>query len=105
MLRLSDAPIDQAEYQWRLSTPVSTMLLALLAVPLGRSRPRQGRFARLTGAVVIYAVYFNLLGIGRTWVEQGSIDAMWVVSSGFAVFVVAFYVPWHRVFKSVGIRA
>ena len=104
VLRVSQAPIDQAEYQWRLSTPVSTMLLALLAVPLGRSRPRQGRFARLTGAVVIYAVYFNLLGIGRTWVEQGSTDAMWVVSSGFALFVIAFYLPWHRVLKLVGIR-
>jgi lipopolysaccharide export system permease protein len=103
-LRASGTPVDQAEYQWRLSTPVSTMLLALLAVPLGRSRPRQGRFARLTGAVVIYAIYFNLLGIGRTWVEQGSPDSMWWVSSGFALFVVAFYVPWHRLLNGLGVR-
>lgn len=105
VLRASDAPGDLAEYQWRLSTPVSTMLLALLAVPLGRSRPRQGRFARLTGAVVIYAVYFNLLGIGRTWVEQDGGDSMWWISSGFAVFVAAFYLPWHRLFRLLGLRS
>jgi len=103
-LRGSSSPLDQAEYQWRLSAPVSTMLLALLAVPLGRSRPRQGRFARLTAAVVIYAVYFNLLGIGRTWVEQGATDALWVVSSGFAVFVLALYLPWPRIGKRLGLR-
>ena len=104
VLRRSPDDFDQAEYQWRLSTPVSTMLLALLAVPLGRSRPRQGRFARLTGAVVIYAVYFNLLGIGRTWVEQGGTASLWWVSAGFAVFVAALYVPWFRVLRPLGIR-
>ena len=34
---------DIAELQWRLSTPVSTLLLALLAIPLSRTAPRQGR--------------------------------------------------------------
>ena len=71
-------------------------LLALLAVLLGRSRPRQGRFARLTGAVVIYAVYFNVLGIGRTWVEQGTAVTLWWVPATFAVCIVLAYVPWAR---------
>lgn len=99
VLRESDAPIDQAEYQWRLSAPVSTILLALLAVLLGRSRPRQGRFARLTVAVIIYAVYFNVLGIGRTWVEQGSAATLWWVPVAFAVVIVLGYVPWARWFR------
>ncbi len=98
VLRESDAPVDQAEYQWRLSAPVSTILLALLAVQLGRSRPRQGRFARLTVAVVIYAVYFNVLGIGRTWVEQGTALTLWWVPASFAVGIVLAYVPWARWF-------
>ncbi|GAG87778.1 unnamed protein product, partial [marine sediment metagenome] len=42
-LALSRRPKDRAEYQWRISTPITTLLLALLAVPLSRSRPRQGR--------------------------------------------------------------
>ena len=97
VLRESDAPVDQAEYQWRWSTAASTMLLALLAVPLGRSRPRQGRFARLTLAVVIYAVYFNALGIGRTWVEQGTAETLWWVPLTFALAIVAAYLPWPRI--------
>ena len=97
VLRESDAPADQAEYQWRWSTAVSTMLLALLAVPLGRSRPRQWRFARLTLAVIIYAVYFNALGIGRTWVEQGTSLTLWWVPMTFAAMIVLAYLPWARI--------
>jgi len=97
VLHESDAPIDRAEYQWRMSTPISTVLLALLAVPLGRSRPRQGRFARLTLAVVIYAVYFNVLGISRTWVEQGTATSMWWVPQIFAASIALAFLPWPRI--------
>ena len=102
VLRNSLDAQDQAEYQWRLSTPVSTMLLALLAVPLGRSKPRQGRFGRLTLAIAIYAVYFNLLGIGRSWVEQGAADSMWWVSMIFGLIVCGFYLPWRYLAKIFG---
>ena len=37
----STAPKDIAEYQWRITTPVGTILLALIAVPLARSAPRR----------------------------------------------------------------
>jgi lipopolysaccharide export system permease protein len=101
VLRESDAPVDQAEYQWRMSTPISTMLLALLAVPLARSRPRQGRFARLTLAVVIYAVYFNALGISRTWVEQGTASTLWWVPLTLAAAIGLAYMPWSRIASRV----
>ena len=104
VLRESDAPVDQAEYQWRLSTPISTVLLALLAVPLARSRPRQGRFARLTMAVIIYAVYFNALGISRTWVEQGTSSSLWWVPLTFAGAIAIAYLPWSRAFQRLGFR-
>jgi lipopolysaccharide export system permease protein len=43
----SSAPVDRAELQWRLSVPISVVVLAILAVPLTRSSPREGRNARL----------------------------------------------------------
>jgi len=43
-----------AEIQWRLAMPISTFLLALLAVPLSEIRPRQGKFTQLFPAVLIY---------------------------------------------------
>ena len=69
-LLASERKDDIAELQWRFSMPVSTLLLAMLAVPLSRSSPRQGRYASLFIAVLIYIVYSNLLGVAQTWVEQ-----------------------------------
>jgi lipopolysaccharide export system permease protein len=94
-LELSQAtmPPEVAEFQWRLSTPVSMFLLALAAIPLSRSRPRQGRYAKMLLALVIYAVYFNLLDVSRSWVEQGSASHIWWVPGLLALLVVGMYVP------------
>ncbi len=70
-------PEHMAELQWRLSLPVSAALLALLAVPLSRTSPRQGRYARLLLAVVLYFIYSNGLGIARNLVERGELSA-WI---------------------------
>jgi lipopolysaccharide export system permease protein len=91
----STNPADKSEYQWRLSTPVTTVLLALLAIPLSRSRPRQGRYARLLLAFVIYAAYYNLIGVGRTWVEQQAVSNIWWAPALLALLVVLLYLPWH----------
>jgi len=93
----SDNPKDQAEYQWRISNPVTTMLLALLAIPLSRSKPRHGRYAKLLLAFLIYAAYYNLIGISRTWVEQQTATTIWWAPSLLAAVVAAFYFPWHAV--------
>ena len=70
---------DLAERQWRLSTGITTLLLATLAFQLSRNRPRQGRFLKVLVAVGLYAIYFNLMGIARTWVEQGAAPVIWWV--------------------------
>lgn len=67
----SDDPGDRAELQWRLSVPLSIILLALLAVPLGKMQPRQGRYARLFWGVLVYIIYFNALSIAQVQVERG----------------------------------
>lgn len=80
---------DRAELQWRLSTPVSTLLLALVALQLTATGPREGRYARLPAALAIYAVYYNLLGLGRSWVENGTTATLWwaplVLGGGLAL--------------------
>ena len=53
--------IDMAEFQWRVSLPLSVLILALIAVPLARVRPRYGRFAKFLPAIAIYIIYYNLL--------------------------------------------
>jgi len=72
-LAMSDAAKDIAEYQWRLSTPLATLSLALLAVPLSRSSPRQGRHTSIIVAIAVYAGLFVLMSAVRSWVADGKI--------------------------------
>lgn len=55
----------KAELHWRLALPLSTMILAMLAIPLSRVKPRQGKYARFFPAFLIYLFYVNLLFVGR----------------------------------------
>jgi lipopolysaccharide export system permease protein len=78
----SVALADRAELHWRLSLPLSLIVLALLAVPLSRSSPREGRYGRLGIALFVYLIYTNLLSIGRFWIERGVVNeaaGMWWV--------------------------
>ncbi len=65
----------QAEFQWRLSAPISSLLLVLLALPLSRTTPRQGRYAKMTMAILIYILYSNLLGASRVWLARGVVPS------------------------------
>lgn len=69
----SDELEDIAELQWRLTTPLSTLLLALIGVPLSRTNPRKGKYARVGLAVVVFAIYYNLFVVAKTWVEKGQV--------------------------------
>ncbi|MGM0412721.1 MAG: LPS export ABC transporter permease LptF [Pseudomonadota bacterium] len=72
-LLASDDPEYRAEFHWRLAIPLSTLPLALLAVPLARTSPRQGRYSRLFTALLLFMLYGNLMGIARDWVETGRV--------------------------------
>jgi len=78
----SSDPEKRAELQWRLAMPLSVIVLLFLAVPLSKSSPRQGRYVRLVMAVLLFVVYYNLLGAAKVWVEQGdvppSVGLWWV---------------------------
>jgi lipopolysaccharide export system permease protein len=64
---------ERAELQWRLSLPVVTLVLAALGVLLSRTSPRQGRFAKLFVAILVFIIYYNLLGLAQAWLEKGVI--------------------------------
>ena len=73
-------PEEIAELQWRLTAPFSTILLALLGVPLSRSSPRRGKYAKVPLGILVFAVYYNLSAITKKWVGQGvvgSIPGIW----------------------------
>jgi lipopolysaccharide export system permease protein len=99
-LAISDHPKDIAEYQWRITTPLATILLALLAVPLARSAPRVSRFRNFFIALGVYVALFSVTSVLRTWVEQeklGAIPGLWTayIVEG-ALLIVLVSQPWLR---------
>ena len=93
------SPAASAEMHGRLAVPVSAFLLVLLAIPLSFVDPRAGRSANLIMAVLIYAIYNNLLNIMQVWVAQGKLSTMvglWPVHG--AVLLLAIYLFYRRLF-------
>ncbi|HYW93372.1 MAG TPA: LPS export ABC transporter permease LptF [Gammaproteobacteria bacterium] len=84
----SSDPGDKAELRWRLSIPLSALVLTLLALPLAHSGPRQGRSARVLLGLLVYMVYSNLLSVGQSWIADGqvppAIGLLWVHALGVA---------------------
>ena len=72
----SNKPEDLAEFQWRLTTPVTTLLLGILGVPLSRSAPRRGRYAKTVVAALVFAIFYGFSVIAKNWVEQGVVEVI-----------------------------
>ncbi|HED18677.1 MAG TPA: LPS export ABC transporter permease LptF [Gammaproteobacteria bacterium] len=81
---------DIAEYQWRTSTPLATLVLALIAVPLSRSTPRQSRYYSFVVAIMVYVGLFILTSAARNWVADGKIPSFpglwWVYALPLLLF-------------------
>ena len=71
----SGDPDYKAELHWRISGPVSIIVLTLLAVPLSRSNPREGRYGRLAVGILAYFMYSNLIWVARLAIERGYLPA------------------------------
>jgi len=81
-LTATDDPEAAAELQWRSALPISALLLCLLAVPLGRTDPRQGQAARVFLAALLYVAYRTLLATAKSWVASGVLPptpGLWLV--------------------------
>jgi lipopolysaccharide export system permease protein len=85
-LRASDRPEHIAALQWRYSVPILVLVVSLMAVPLSRTNPRQGRFVKVFPAVLLYISYLVGLNAARGALEDGEISAtlgLWWVHGVF----------------------
>jgi lipopolysaccharide export system permease protein len=74
-----------AEIHWRVALPIAALVLALMAVPLSFVNPRAGASANLFMAVLIFFLYYTLLGLFQKWTENGQISpwiGLWPVHIG-----------------------
>ncbi len=104
LLWQSDAVASIAELQWRISVILLIPVLTLIAVPLSKVDPRQGRFSKLVPAALIYTLYYILLQVAMGAVEDGSIHpyiGVWWVHLLFLALGV--YLMWGGKIRKVSL--
>lgn len=91
----SDDVRMKSELQWRLSIPLLVFVVTVLAVPLSRVNPRQGRFLKLLPAVLLYMTYLALLIAGRGMLDKGQIPLVlglwWIHALFLAIGLLLLY--------------
>ena len=91
---------NNAEIQGRIATPISALILVLLAIPLSFVDPRSGRSGNVAMAVLIYIVYNNMISITQALLSQGKLSpiiGLWPVHCAF--LGLALYLFYRRAFQ------
>jgi len=89
------SPQANAALQWRLSVPVLVMVVGFLAVPLSRTKVRQGRYNKLLPAILVYIVYLICLNTARGVMDSGESPLpglLWWIHAVFFLLAVILYV-------------
>jgi lipopolysaccharide export system permease protein len=92
-------PEQLAELHWRVALPLAVVIMALFAIPLAFVNPRQGRSWNLILAVLVYALYNNLLSIFQAWTAQGKVPAwlgLWPVHVTMVAVLLVLY--WRQLY-------
>jgi lipopolysaccharide export system permease protein len=89
-LMASSEPKDVAEWQWRVSMIIMIPIIALMALPLSKVNPRQGRFTRLVPGMILCFLYVIALSSVRSSLGRGNLPAdvgIWWVHGIFVVVI------------------
>lgn len=96
----SKKAVERAEFHWRLGLPISALLLAILAVPLAKSVPREPQYGKVLLAIAVYILYSNMLGLGRGWIADGRLSSafgLWWVHGAVLLMVLwLFSIDWRQ---------
>ena len=63
-----------AELQWRLSQPITVLILSVIGVFLGKTSPRGGKGVNLLIGIIVFMLYYNGLLIAKSAIELGQMD-------------------------------
>jgi len=69
-----DVPEYKAAIHWRIAFPLAAIVLTFIAVPLSSVNPRQGKFAKLLPAILLFLGYFLMLSAMLSGLEKGIIS-------------------------------
>lgn len=88
---------SKAALQWRISMPLMVIIATLLAVPLSKTNPRQGRYLKMLPAILIYIFYLAFLINARGAIADGDLPdwlGVWLVHLPFLA-IALLMLNWH----------
>ncbi len=74
LLLMTKGNREIAEFVWRVSLPISGIVLIILAIPLSFINPRSGRSVNIIIAIMIFAIYNNLMGVTQSYINLGKLN-------------------------------
>ena len=83
-----------AEIQWRISQPLSVLILSIFGVFLGKSSPRTGKGINLIIGIIIFMLYDNALLVAKSAIESGQLSpliGMWGIHLLLLLILIIFY--------------
>ncbi|MDB4847307.1 LPS export ABC transporter permease LptF [Candidatus Pseudothioglobus singularis] len=86
--------LANAEMQWRLSQPLSILILSIIGVLLGKTSPRTGKGVNVLIGIIIFMVYNNGLLVAKTSIESGELHpllGLWSIHIISILFLLIFY--------------
>ncbi len=93
-LLLEGGLLANAEIQWRLSQPISLLILSIIGVLLGKTSPRAGKGVNLLIGVIIFMLYNNGLLVAKNSIESGQLNpfvGLWSIHILLIIFMIIFY--------------
>ena len=93
-LILQGGKLANAEIQWRLSQPISILILSIIGVFLGKTSPRTGKGVNLLFGVIIFMLYNNGLLVAKNSIESGQLNpylGLWSIHILLVLFMIIFY--------------
>ena len=83
-----------SELHWRVSIILMIPVIAVMAIPLSRVSPRQGRFTRLVPGLILCFLYVICLSAGRAAIEKAQLPkepGLWWIHGIFIALVISLY--------------
>ena len=97
LLARSKVPDEIAEYQWRTTSAFKAFLMALLAVLLAKTTPRQGRYGKLVLGILLFFLVHSGSLVMKTLMEQGKLNPVPGLWSGvFVLLALTILLSRHR---------
>ena len=93
-LLMEGGNLASAEIQWRLSQPISILILSFIGVLLAKTSPRTGKGVNLLFGIIIFMLYNNGLLVAKNSIESGQLNpfvGLWSIHILLILFIIIFY--------------